>query len=241
MSEERRKRFDDLKDAYALGALTESERREFEDYLAEHPELQTEVDDLGSIANLLALAPQEHEPSPELRHNLLSSIEGATDATFADRSPRLAGLRRLFGPGGLAAAAIAAVAVVAVVGLSVWNASLHGENADLRGELQTRQTHELQGSGAARDVRGEVVRVGDGRAVLVAENLPSPPEGKVYEAWLMRDGVPEPAGVFEPPDEGAAAMPIESSLKNTDAVAVTVEPSGGSSMPTSEPLMTANL
>jgi anti-sigma-K factor RskA len=76
---------------------------------------------------------------------------------------------------------------------------------------------------------------------LVAENLPSPPEGKVYEAWLMRDGVPEPAGVFEPPDEGAAAMPIESSLKNTDAVAVTVEPSGGSSMPTSEPLMTANL
>ena len=240
MNDERRNSFDDLKDAYALGALTESERREFEDYLAAHPELQAEVDDLGSIANLLALAPQEHEPSPELRHNLLSSIEGATDATLTDRSPRLARLQGLLVSGRLAAA-IAAVAVVAIVGLSIWNASLHGENADLRGELQTRQTHELQGSGAARDVRGEVIRVGDGQAVLVAENLPSPPEGKIYEAWLMRDGVPEPAGLFTPPSKGAAAMHIESSLENTDAVAVTVEPSGGSSMPTSEPLITANL
>jgi anti-sigma-K factor RskA len=52
-----RDRFDDLKEAYALGALTEDERREFEGYLASHPELQSEVDDLGSIAYLPALAP----------------------------------------------------------------------------------------------------------------------------------------------------------------------------------------
>jgi anti-sigma-K factor RskA len=72
-----RDRFDDLKEAYVLGALTEEEHREFEDYLIEHPELQAEVDDLGAIANLLALAPQEHEPSPELRHNILRRIGGS--------------------------------------------------------------------------------------------------------------------------------------------------------------------
>ena len=38
-------RFEELKDAYVLGALAEQERREFEEYLAAHPERQAEVDD----------------------------------------------------------------------------------------------------------------------------------------------------------------------------------------------------
>lgn len=245
MSSERREpwrnRFDDLKDAYALGALTEDERREFEGYLAEHPELQAEVEDLGAIANLLALAPQEYEPPRELRRSLLERIDGATDATLSDYPQRRPGLLSLFGPGGLAATAVAAVAVLAVVGLFAWNVSLRGENEDLQGELQTRQTYELEGSGAAQDVQGEVVEVEEGRAVLMAEDLPSAPEGKVYQAWLLHDGVPEPAGLFEPREGGVAAAPIEGSLEGADAVAVTVEPSGGSSMPTSDVLLTADL
>ena len=82
--------------------------------------------------------------------------------------------------------------------------------------------------------------LGDGRAVLMAEDMPSASEDEVYEAWLLHDGVPEPAGIFEPHD-GAAAMPIEGSVEGADAVAVTLEPAGGSSLPTSEPLLTATL
>ncbi len=238
MSDERRNRFEDLKEAFALGALPDDERLWFEGYLAEHPELQAEVDELVSVVDLLALAPQEHEPSPELRRNLLSRIEGATGAALAGHSPLRARLGELFGPGGIIAAA---VAVLAVVGLFAWNASLRGENEDLRGEVQNRRTHELQGSGAARDVRGEVVEIGDGRAVLVAENLPPAPEDQVYETWLMRGEDPEPAGLFEPLDEGTTATPIEGSLEGADAVAVTLEPSGGSSAPTSDILLTADL
>ncbi len=242
MSDERRDRFDDLKEAYALGTLPEDERLWFEGYLAEHPELHAEVEDLVSVANLLALAPPEHEPPPELRRKLLSRIEGAPGAAHTERSPLGARLRGLFGPGGPVAAAIAAAAVLlAVVGLLTWNASLRGENEDLRGELQNRRTHELQGSGAARDVRGEVIELGDGRAALVAENLPSVPEDRVYEAWLMRGQHSEPAGLFEPREEGTAAVPLEGSLEGADAVAVTVEPSGGSSSPTDDPLITADI
>ncbi len=239
MSDERRDRFDDLKEAYALGTLPEDERLWFEGYLAEHPELHAEVDDLVSVANLLALAPPEHEPPPELRRKLLSSIEGAMGMTaLAERSPLGARLRGLFGPGGLAAAA---AVLLAVVGLFAWNASLRGENEDLRGELQNRRTHELQGSGTARDARGEVIELGDGRGVLVAENLPSVPEDRVYEAWIMRGQHSEPAGLFEPREEGTAAMPLEGSLEGADAVAVTLEPLGGSSAPTSDILLTATL
>ena len=214
-----RERFDDLKEAYALGALSEEERREVEDYLGMHPELRAEVDDLRSVANLLALASQ-----------------GVTPA--AEPSPRRAGLWRLFGPGGLAAAAVLALVTV---GMFVWNAALQEENQTLQGELQGQRTHALEGTGAAQGVRGEVVRLGDERAMLVAENLPSPPEGETYETWILREDVPEPAGLFAPDAAGVAAAPIEGSIEDADAVAVTVEPSGGSSSPTSDPLMTANI
>jgi len=232
-----RDRFDDLKGAYVLGALDESERLEFEGYLAAHPELQSEIDELGSIADLLAFAPQEYEPSPELRRNLLGRIGEASD----DSPRRRARSReRIFGPSGLAAT-IAAAAVLAVVGLFLWNASLRGEVEDLRGTLETRETHELQGSGPAEDVRGEVVEVGYGRAILVAENLPPTPEDEVYETWLMHGGVPEPAGLFEPREGGDAAAPIEGSIDEAEAVAVTVEPSGGSPAPTSDIVLTTTL
>jgi anti-sigma-K factor RskA len=243
MSDERhnpgRERFDDLKEAYALGALSEEERQEVEDYLITHPELRAEVDDLRSVANLIALAPQEYEPSPKLRRDLMNRISSSPDATpAADPSPRQSGLWRLFGPGGLAAAAVLALVTI---GMFAWNASLQEENQTLQGELQGQQTYALEGTGAAQEVQGEIVRLGDERAVLVAEDLPSPSEGETYETWILRDDVPEPAGLFEPDDAGVAAAPIEGSIEGADAVAVTVEPSGGSSSPTSDPLMTANV
>jgi anti-sigma-K factor RskA len=234
-----RERFDDLKEAYALGALSEEERQEVEDYLITHPELRAEVDDLRSIANLIALAPQEYEPSPKLRRDLMNRISSSPDATpAADPSPRQSGLWRLFGPGGLAAAAVLALVTI---GMFAWNASLQEENQTLEGELQGQQTYALEGTGAAQEVQGEIVRLGDERAVLVAEDLPSPPEGETYETWILREDVPEPAGLFEPDDAGVAAAPIEGSIEGADAVAVTVEPSGGSSSPTSDPLLTTNL
>ena len=177
-----RARFEDLKEAYVLHALSEDERQEFEGYLSEHPEAQAEVDALGAIAGLLALAPQEYEPSPELGRNLLSRIEGSDATKAAEAPPRRAGSRGrsgLFGLGGLAATAVAAAAVLAVVRLFPWNNSLHDENEDLlaededlAGELETRQTYALPGSGTAKSVRGEVIEVREDRAVLMAENPP---------------------------------------------------------------------
>jgi anti-sigma-K factor RskA len=237
--EPRRERFDDLKEAYALDALSEDERREVEEYLGTHPELRAEVDELRSVANLLAFAPQEYEPSPKLRRDLLNKISGSPGVTSAaGPAPRQAGLWRLFGSGGLAAAA--ALALV-TIGMFVWNASLQEENQTLQGQLQGQRTYALEGTGTAQGVRGEVVRLGDERAMLVAEDLPAPPEGETYETWILREDVPEPAGLFEPNDAGVAAAPIEGSIEGADAVAVTLEPSGGSSSPTSDPLMTANI
>ncbi len=241
--EPERERFEDLKEAYALGALSEEERQEFEEYLRMHPELRAEVEDLKSVANLLALAPEEYEPSPELRRDLMSRISSSPEAILASPSSRQSGLWRLFGPGGIAAAA--ALALV-VIGMFAWTASLQEENRALQGELQGQQqttttTYALQGTGKAQQVRGEVVLVGGERAVLVVDNLPSPPEGQTYETWILRGDAAKPAGLFEPNEAGRAAAPIEGSIEDADAVAVTVEPAGGSSSPSGDPLITANV
>ena len=238
-----KERFDDLKEAYALGALDGEERLWFEGYLEAHPELRAEADDLLSVADLLALAPDELDPPPNLRRDLLARI-GAETETLGQAPPEDAPTGRETPPGwrgrlSLALAAFAAALIVA--GLSVWTASLREENEQLRGELEGRRSYELVGSGAAQDVQGEVLRLGDGRAVLVVQDLPEAPEGQTYEAWLLRGGVPEPAGLFVPREGGTAAVPVEGSLEDAEAVAVTVEPSGGSPMPTSDILLTATL
>ena len=113
-------------------------------------------------------------------------------------------------------------------------------NEDLRGSLKTRETHDLQGSGPAEDARGEVVEVEVGRTVLMAENLP-PPEGEIYAPWLMRGAIAEPAGLLEPGDRRDAPVPIEGPIDEADAVAVTLEPSGGSPVPTSDILLPTSL
>ena len=243
-----RDRFEDLAAAYALGALGDEERREFEAYLGEHPQLLAEVEELGEAARLLALAPPEYEPPPDLRRNLLERVGGEAGTSFVDRRQR-SRLGALLGPAGLG---MAAAVLAVLVGLVVWNLSLQDSNEELRADVRELQgqamradaeeirTYELRGSGAASGAHGQVMTTGEGPAVLVAQDLPPAPEGQVYEAWVLHDGVPQPAGLFEPTGESAAAT-IEAPLEGADAVAVTLEPDEGSPMPTSDVLLTAPL
>ena len=234
-----RMRFEELAAAYALGALTGEERLWFESYLAEHPEANAEVDELGGVASLLALSPVDQEPPPGLRRSVLEGVGAPREVVNGApprRSRRTGTARRVLRPAMLAAAA----AAVAVIGLFAWNVSLRDQNGDLRSEISERRTFEMQGSGLARNAGGEVLLTDGDKAVLVATELPPAPEGEVYETWVIRDGVPQPAGLFEPRD-GDAASTVEGSVDGAQAVAVTLEPEGGSPMPTSDPILVAPL
>lgn len=240
MSEMGRERFEDLREAYALGALSESERRELEGYLTLHPELRPEVEELNSIANTLAFSTTEYEPSPEVRQNLMRVVgaeAGAEAGTGqAGRTPVLERLRGFLSLRTLAPTAMAIIAV-ALLG---WNVLLQGEVQDLQGQLQDRQTYAMQGSGPAGDTEAEVVKLEDGRSVIVAENMPTPPEDKTMQIWVIEDDTPQPAGTFRP-DSGPVSAAVEGSLEKADAVAITVEPAGGSEQPTSDPVLQTNI
>lgn len=62
--------------------------------------------------------------------------------------------------------------------------------------------------------------------------LPSPPAGKQYQLWAMKDGQPVDMGVFETgADTGLQQM---GKIDSAEAFAVTLEPKGGSPKPSLE-------
>jgi anti-sigma-K factor RskA len=238
-----RERFDELKGAFVLGALPEGERRELEEYLAAHPERQAEIDELSAVAGLLALSPQEHEPSPELRRSIMGVVEAEAERPRVQpRESGLARIRELLGARTLALGA----AALLVIGLLSWNILLQGELNGLQSQAngprapQAGRLVALHGSGAAQQARVEVMILKDQRAVLMAEDMPPVAKDKTFEIWVIENDVPKPSGLFEP-GEGPVAVALKNPVAGADAVAISVEPEGGSSQPTTEPMLTAKL
>jgi anti-sigma-K factor RskA len=257
MSEMNHERFEDLIDAYVLGALPEEERRSFENYLAAHPERQAEIDELGAVAGLLAFSPQEQEPPPELRRKVMEVVE-------AEAEPRRVRGRSTFAKVGdylsVRSLALGAAALL-VIGLLSWNVLLQSQVEVLQGRVQDAQgrvqdlqaqvenardqrqqspTVELEGSWADQGANAKVVSIQENQVILVARNMPSVPEDQTCQIWVISDDVPKPSGLFQP-DRNITAAPITNSITNADVIAVTVEPAGGSKKPTSDPVLLANL
>jgi anti-sigma-K factor RskA len=238
-------RFEDLKDAYVLGALPEEERLSFEDYLAAHPERQAEIDELGALAGLLAFSPQEQVPSPELRSRVMEVVEAEAEPRRVRRRSALAKVGDYLGVRTLALGA----AALLVIGLLSWNVLLQDQVQDLQGQVedarnqrqvQQSRTIELQGSWAEQGANAEVAFIRKNRVILVAKNMPSVPEDQTCQIWVISDDEPKPSGLFQP-DGNMTAAPITNSITKADVIAVTVEPAGGSKKPTSDPVLLAEL
>jgi len=241
MSEMNNERFEDLKDAYVLDALPEEERRIFEEFLAAHPERQAEIDELGAVAGLLAFSPEELEPTPELRYRIMEVVEAEAAPRHERRRSVLAGLADFISARGLAFGA----AALLLIGLLSWNLLLQDQVDDLQGQVRNAQapqtqTVQLSGTWANQGADAEVASISGNRIVLVADDLPSIPEGQTCQIWVIKGDVPEPSGLFQPGGTQTAAR-VTTPIKKGDTIAVTVEPAGGSEQPTTDPVLSAEL
>jgi anti-sigma-K factor RskA len=99
--------------------------------------------------------------------------------------------------------------------------------------FRRRWTAPLAAAAALAACAALVVGLTDGRRqpAGVAFNLPAAPAGKVYEIWFVRHGHAVPAGLADGGQTRVTHVPRGA------AVAVTLEPAGGSPRPTGPLLM----
>ncbi len=86
-----------------------------------------------------------------------------------------------------------------------------------------------------------VVSRAEQKVIFTTAGLPALPPAKVYELWLI--GPPEirEAGLLPSPSAGKTAPLLASGLVAGDKVGVTIEPAGGTSRPTTPPILVMSL
>jgi anti-sigma factor RsiW len=221
--------------AYVLGALTDAERSAFEDHLSGCPECRHELERLRPAADLLPRSVEQVEPPPSLKRSLMEVVEreaqAAGAAESARRRPLGERLRRLLLPVRPLVAA-GALAAAVLIGFGV---------AQLGGGDDGRTVVASVDQSALPQASGRLKVHSDGEATLEVRGMPSPGKGRVYQAWVQRDGMVEPQPTFEVGADGAGAVAVPEDLSGAQAVLLTREPRGGSRAPSEDPILTVKL
>ncbi|MER5278494.1 anti-sigma factor [Streptomyces sp. NPDC002809] len=247
-----------LTGAYALHALPESERREFERHLGDCEACSVEVRELSETATRLGLAVSVTPPR-ELRERVLHEI-----ATVRQEPPP-GGRRARTGRMGRSTAgrpsrwpkfALAAslAAAAGFGGIAVWqNQEAQEARQDSRATQQrSDQLAQVLAAPDARTRSGTLEGGGKGtvvvsesrnRAVFLASGLAEAPAGKVYQLWFDDDGTMRSAGLMRASGGSSTtyATLLDGPVDPATGMGVTVEPAGGSAQPTSAPLALIDL
>ncbi|MCC9205198.1 anti-sigma factor [Arthrobacter sp. zg-Y769] len=230
----------ELAPLYAVDALEPAEREEFEQHLAECPRCQAEVADFADVTAHLA-AGTASTPPPALRTSVLAAIHGTKPLPGPQAVPAvvvsLEERRRRRGRRLLAAAA--AAVLLPGIALGGWNLGVQSEQRQqeqLAAQEQGRENRLLAAPDLAThrvDVNGRpatlVVSREEDEALFVADSLPDPGEGREYQLWLLDGDNPVPDTHFS---GGDVSIWLSGDVARAGAVALTVEPAGGSTTPT---------
>ncbi|HZZ65544.1 MAG TPA: anti-sigma factor [Candidatus Baltobacteraceae bacterium] len=226
---------------YALGALPAAQARAVAQHIATCAECRQEYHRLQNAATAVGLS-AEAEPSPLLKRRIMRQIR--------PNVAEMRAVRPIVWPAYAVAAAALAVALIT----GIFNISLSSELRQNQNTLVQMNAHNAQVTrqlayqrAALADLvspasqhyavsTGQVVRHG-ARIYLAMDALPAPPKGKVYQAWTLRPGATlmTPSVTFVPDRNGVAVVPLPVNASRLAAVAVSLEPEGGSKQPTSTP------
>jgi anti-sigma-K factor RskA len=237
-----------LSGAYAVDALDDAERAEFEQHLAVCASCRAEVAELTDTAHALG-ALSEATPPPHLRDAVLGGI-----ARVRPLPPLLSEEQQEEGEDGDGDATVvpfirrtstwlataAAVILLAVGGL-VW----HPWSADDGTLTAVDQVRRAQDATTVTSQKGDLSatlaysRQLD-RSALTVTGLPPVPSGKTYQLWYIGSQGARSAGFLEATDGRGSAV-LEGQIDGAGQVGVTVEPAGGSPAPTTDPVLVMSL
>ena len=234
---------DELYELFVLGALERDQVGEIEQHIYDNCSYcQGKVQEAWELMAAFATVADPVEPPKYLRNRVLSSI--APPAPTFNRN-WLTGLLAL-------GAACAALIVFCIL--------LDNQVGNLQSQLSTtvRERDELQSAlkvlsrsetrtvefGKTNQPQGRVFVNRTGGLVFTASRLPQLANNRTFELWLVPPkGAPRAAGLFQA-DANSDAVRIASvqvDPTNTAAVAVSIEPTGGSPAPTTTPIIVVPL
>lgn len=242
--------------AYVLHALSADERARFESALTDSEAARAEVTELADTAVELGLSIAPVEPPAALRGRILdrlattpqlaaveAPVGGAVAARPGSARPESAEERArrrwTLRPVSTLLAAAAVLGLLFGGGIAV--------NAVVQAQQASATASEVSRIQAAPDSRHATVRVSTGgtatliwsaalkRSAIVVHGMDALPGGKTYELWYLDEAGATPAGTFDA--RGATqSVVLAGAMKPGDTVGITVEPSGGSSAPTTAPI-----
>jgi len=213
-----------LTGGYALDALSQHEQENFERHLAQCGSCATEVRGLRETAARLALA-QALRPPPQLQARVMAATYRTRQLPPLPATPDRA--RRA--PRLLIAAAAASVAAALTFGVThilthVPAPTISAVEQAPDARLQTMRT----------SVGGTVTLISSLRlrdAVVTAAGLPPAAADRVYQVWVIGPGGARPAGFV------TAGPVLAAGIAPGDRIGITVEPAGGTSQPTTKPVV----
>lgn len=214
--------------AYVLGALEEPAA--YREHLATCTTCQEDVAELQAVADTLPTTVPPARAPRALVARVLATARSEAEllnaaGPEADRPPRHANRRRSRPLTLAIAGAVAACAAAAAIVISS-GASPHEH------VISAQIATSIQGAHAA------LYQI-DNRSNLVVTGMPQPALGKIYEVWLNRGGAsPQPTdALFGVTNRGSGSVAVPDNLHGVKEVMITSEPLGGSSHPTSPPLI----
>jgi len=251
-----------LTGVYALDAIEGSERDRFERHLHRCQPCGNEVRGLRETAGRLAVA-VAGVPPPQLKERVLAAaartrqlpplaadrpqsraerLQSGTEPLppGTERPPPTAGrtwlprLAAAFGAAGLAAAIVLGFA------LSSTQRQLDSARAQdkaISAVLTAPGARILTARSSVGGTGTVIVAVRQQKLIFTATGLPPLSAAKVYQLWLMGPPRIRSAGLLPPPAQGRTPPLLAAGLRAGDQVGVTVEPAGGTSQPTTTPIL----
>jgi anti-sigma-K factor RskA len=230
----------------ALGVLGVDEARAVEQAMASDEGLREEYRRLRATADLLGYAAEAPTVDDVAAARMKRRLRQAIAPDVRPARPR--GVAWVAWGAAAAGFALAVLAGSQNAGLRDELKVAHETSASLQAQVaaQTKRADEGQGQLAdllAPDAKryavagGEVVQRG-GRIYIAMRDLPKLPKGKVFQAWTLATGAKAvaPSITFTSSAGGSVVVALPEQPKHLAAIAVSVEPEGGSRAPTTKPL-----